>query len=45
MFDFSKINEIYGNYFLEVLFVCFCVEVVKLLKDGLFEIEVVVVKG
>ena len=43
--DFSKINEIYGNYFSEVLPARSCVEVAKLPKDGLFEIEAVAVKG
>lgn len=45
MSDFSKINEIYGNYFSEVLPARSCVEVAKLPKDGLFEIEAVAVKG
>ena len=45
MYDFSKINEIYGNYFSEVLPARSCVEVAKLPKDGLFEIEAVAVKG
>ncbi|EOD7443422.1 RidA family protein [Enterococcus faecalis] len=45
MSDFSKIIEIYGNYFSEVLPARSCVEVAKLPKDGLFEIEAVAVKG
>ena len=45
MSDFSKINEIYGNHFSEVLPARSCVEVAKLPKDGLFEIEAVAVKG
>ena len=45
MSDFSKINEIYGKYFSEVLPARSCVEVAKLPKDGLFEIEAVAVKG
>lgn len=45
MSDFSKINEIYVNYFSEVLPARSCVEVAKLPKDGLFEIEAVAVKG
>ena len=45
MSDFSKINEIYGNYFSEVLPARSCIEVAKLPKDGLFEIEAVAVKG
>ena len=44
MSDFSKINEIYGNYFSEVLPAFLC-KVAKLPKDGLFEIEAVAVKG
>ncbi|MEO2548392.1 Rid family detoxifying hydrolase [Enterococcus faecalis] len=45
MSDSSKIKEIYGNYFSEVLPARSCVEVAKLPKDGLFEIEAVAVKG
>lgn len=45
MSDFSKTTEIYGNYFSEVLPARSCVEVAKLPKDGLFEIEAVAAKG
>ncbi|MGC3062207.1 Rid family hydrolase, partial [Enterococcus faecalis] len=45
MSDFSKINEINGNYFSEVLPARSCVEVAKLPKDALFEIEALAVTG
>jgi 2-iminobutanoate/2-iminopropanoate deaminase len=45
MADFGKINEIYGQYFTEVLPARSCVEVAKLPKDGLFEVEAIAVKN
>ena len=44
MADFSKINDIYGNYFLKTLPARSCVEVSELPKNGLFEIEAIAVK-
>ena len=41
MNDFSKINEIYGQYFTEKQPGRSCVEVARLPKDALIEIEVV----
>jgi 2-iminobutanoate/2-iminopropanoate deaminase len=45
MSDFGKINEIYGKYFSKTLPARSCVEVCKLPKDGLFEIEAIAVKN
>jgi 2-iminobutanoate/2-iminopropanoate deaminase len=45
MGDFGKINEIYGQYFTKVLPARSCVEVAKLPKDGLFEVEAIAVKN
>lgn len=44
MSDFTKINAIYGDYFTKHLPARSCVEVAKLPKDGLFEIEAIAVK-
>ncbi|MFK4567387.1 RidA family protein [Enterococcus sp. UD-01] len=45
MSDFGKINEIYGKYFSKTLPARSCVEVAKLPKDGLFEVEAIAVKN
>ncbi|MTD38112.1 RidA family protein [Erwinia sp. CPCC 100877] len=45
MSDFGKINEIYGKYFSKNLPARSCVEVAKLPKDGLFEVEAIAVKN
>lgn len=42
--DFATINEIYGNYFKELLPARSCVEVGNLPAGGLFEVEAVAVK-
>ena len=42
MSDFGKINEIYGKYLQEPYPARACVEVARLPKDALVEIEVVV---
>jgi len=41
MNDFSKVNEIYGNYFTEKQPGRSCVEVARLPKDALVEIEAI----
>jgi 2-iminobutanoate/2-iminopropanoate deaminase len=46
MNDFTKVNEVYSKYFIGVYPARSCVEVARLPKDALIEIEVVaVVKG
>lgn len=45
MSDFAKINDIYGNYFVNTLPARSCVEVSELPKGGLFEIEAIAVKS
>ncbi len=45
MNDFPKINEIYGQYFTEEQPGRSCVEVARLPKDGLIEIEVIAYIG
>jgi len=42
--DFAKVNEIYATYFEEDTPARSCVEVAKLPKGGLVEIEVIAVK-
>ncbi len=42
MSDFSKINEIYANYFTEPFPARSCVEVARLPKDVLLEVEAIV---
>ena len=42
--DFAKVNEIYATYFKEDTPARSCVEVAKLPKGGLVEIEVIAVK-
>ncbi|MCR5627565.1 MAG: RidA family protein [Lachnospiraceae bacterium] len=44
MDDFSKINEIYATYFTSTLPARSCVEVARLPKDVLLEIEAIAVK-
>ncbi|MCD7812658.1 MAG: RidA family protein [Lachnospiraceae bacterium] len=44
MNDFGKINEIYANYFTGVFPARSCVEVARLPKDVLLEVEAVAVK-
>lgn len=44
MNDFAKINEIYGAYFKELYPARSCVEVARLPKDVLLEIEAIAVK-
>lgn len=44
MEDFAKINEIYKSYFLEPFPARSCVEVARLPKDVLLEIEAIVAK-
>jgi 2-iminobutanoate/2-iminopropanoate deaminase len=41
MNDFPKVNEIYGQYFTEKQPGRSCVEVARLPKDGLVEIETI----
>ena len=41
MDDFAAVNAIYGEYFTEDLPARSCVEVARLPKDGLVEIEVI----
>ena len=43
MGDFAKVNEIYAGYFKETVPARSCVEVARLPKDGLVEIEAVAV--
>ncbi len=45
MNDFPKVNEIYGQYFTEKQPGRSCVEVARLPKDGLVEIEVIAYIG
>lgn len=45
MNDFPKVNEIYGQYFTEKQPGRSCVEVARLPKDGLVEIEVIAFTG
>ncbi len=45
MNDFSKVNEIYGQYFTDRQPGRSCVEVARLPKDGLVEIEVIAFEG
>ncbi|MBO0439551.1 RidA family protein [Candidatus Enterococcus ikei] len=45
MSDFGKINDIYGKYFSNTLPARSCVEVCKLPKDGLFEVEAIAVNN
>lgn len=42
--DFGTVNSIYGEYFTEELPARSCVEVARLPKDGLVEIEVIAVE-
>lgn len=44
MDDFSKINEIYSKYFTENCPARSCVEVARLPKDVLIEIEAIAIK-
>ncbi|MCD7715469.1 MAG: RidA family protein [Lachnospiraceae bacterium] len=45
MNDFGKINEIYAKYFTGVFPARSCVEVARLPKDVLLEVEAIAVKG
>ncbi|MGZ7443311.1 RidA family protein [Paenibacillus sp. TH7-28] len=44
MNDFAKVNEVYGSFFAEPFPARSAVEVARLPKDGLIEIEVIAVK-
>ncbi len=44
MNDFAKVNEIYGQYFTDVCPARSCVEVARLPKDMLVEIEAIAIK-
>ena len=44
MRDFGKVNEIYGQFFKQPYPARSCVEVARLPKDGLFEIEAIAEK-
>lgn len=45
MNDFAKVNEIYASYFTGAFPARSCVEVARLPKDLLIEVEVVAIKG
>ena len=45
MNDFGAINEIYAEYFPGIFFFLFCVEVARLPKDVLLEVEAIAVKN
>lgn len=45
MNDFAAVNEVYGSFFSEPYPARSAVEVARLPKDGLVEIEVIAVKG
>ena len=45
MDDFGKVNEIYATYFTRAFPARSCVEVARLPKDLLIEVEVTAIKG